>query len=88
MTQTSVSSSIKTELYPTSDSSLAAYLHSLGFLLHHANNENFPTVFYFKETPELLEKVQFFQTGEAVGKISVYQKSYKYILSLTHHNVR
>jgi hypothetical protein len=72
--------------YPTSDSSLAAYLHSLGFLIDHADNSDFPSTFFFKTSPELLERVKVYQTGEAIGKISVYQKSYKYVLSLVHHN--
>jgi hypothetical protein len=72
-------------VYSTTDSGLASYLHSQGIILDHIDGENFPTVFFFPNSPELQKLVQSFQRGEAIGNVVMYQRSYKILMSLIPH---
>lgn len=71
--------------YSTTDSGLASYLHSQGFILDHVDKDSFPTVFIFPNSQELQKLVHLFQRGEAVGNVVMYQRSYKILMSLVPH---
>jgi hypothetical protein len=75
--------------YQTTDSCLAAYLHSQGFNFIKAISTEFPSIFLFENNKDIKEKAQLLQKGEAIGNIQAYQRSYKFILSqIDHKNKR
>lgn len=66
--------------YRTSETPLAAYLMSEGFILLDVEH-NDRSVFIFKnDTPKLQETVRLYQSGQAKGNIAVFFNAYKRLL--------
>jgi len=70
-------------LYATTNTSLAAYLKSLGFEIVEVDNNN-PrkrSVFKFLYTPELSEAAQEYELGTANGNVPNFFYEYKKLVS-------
>ena len=66
----------------TTDTALAAYLHSEGFELLDVDSFKFPSVFHFEnENPQINEFARKFQVGKAEGNIATFFRSYKLMLA-------
>lgn len=68
--------------FETSDTALAAYLHTCGFQLEDVITVNFPAIFVFKNSDKELEQaVHDYQAGKAEGNIAIFFMNYKRMLA-------
>lgn len=84
-----MASEIEELVYSTTNTALAAYLHSEGFELLDVDTSGFPSVFNFKnDNPKLMDYVRAFQVAKARGNIAIFFRSYKLLLAQIRDNRR
>jgi hypothetical protein len=77
--------------YPTTDTSLAAWLYSQGYQLIDSKRDAIPlkhggkpTVFFFEKNAKIDEHIRQWQIGEAVGNCCLYEQAKKTLLNIVH----
>jgi len=70
--------------YSTSNTALAAYLRIEGFRLLDVmpSNGNSPAVFYFENSPHVVEHERLWQLGRAEGNLCLFWESYRLCLRM------
>lgn len=68
--------------YSTTDTALAAWLHSQGIKLYSTDTNHFPSTFHFKDEPPIQELVHDYQVGNAIGNVANFYRSYRRLLSI------
>lgn len=70
-------------IFETKDTSLAAFLYTIGFQLEEVKTEKFPSVFLFIFDNGIEEKAYEFQVGKAIVNAKLYHEAYRKCLKMT-----
>lgn len=73
---------LETTTYKTSDTAIAAYLISSGFLAYEIDRSDTKAVFIFSNSNKELEtKVLAYSSGVAIGNIPAFFRTYRFLLT-------